>query len=104
MNKREWKIIGSRSGWLESQHFVLEGDGFYISYNPDTSNVLMGFGAGEGSGEETALCHDGKYFILNGDYREDYEKLIDQGYEACKKFYDERNNHSKWSKPYDDDD
>lgn len=37
---------------------------------------------------ETAImtkCN--KYFILNGDHREQYEQLIDDGLEACMEYY-----------------
>ena len=59
---------------------ILRGDGFYISYNPGTD-----------CGPETALCKDGGYLILLGDYREGYEPLVPEGYEACLKYFRERN-------------
>ena len=38
---------------------------------------------------ETALCtlNPWKCLILNGDFRKDYENLIDQGYDACYNFF-----------------
>lgn len=74
---------------------TLEGDGFYVSYNKDThaTHLFTELGNQLGGdlkdGEETALCKDGKYAILSGDFREDYEKLIDEGWEACYKFFKE---------------
>lgn len=63
---------------------VLNGNGFYISYNPNTAlgnqeftilaNIL---GLDRKDGEETALCLVGGGFrILNGDFRKEYEKAF----------------------------
>ena len=30
---------------------VLEADGFFVSYNPDTSGILCGFGAGDSAAQ-----------------------------------------------------
>ena len=40
-----------------------------------------------------------KYYILNGDFRKDYEKLVKKGYKACKEFYNnnEEEFDSSWS-------
>ena len=55
---------------------VVHGRGFYLSYNPCTSDI------GE---EETALCFkDGSFWILNGDYRKKLKPLIKKGVKACK--------------------
>jgi hypothetical protein len=36
--------------------------------------------------------------ILSGDWRDQYEALVDQGYEACETFYKEHIEHrSSWS-------
>ena len=81
-NDNKWQL--TRMGNL-----FLKGDGFYISYNDDAPGA---------SDVETALCKNDKYFILNGDFREDYEKLISEGFDACKAFYDKHNNvQSNWS-------
>jgi len=61
---------------------VLNFDWGYISYNPDTStgNPMAGFfsmlgdSLGIDSEEETALVIDGKFKILKGDFRREYEK------------------------------
>ena len=81
----------------DHSNYVLRGDGFYISYNPRTSGYSEAF-AGDVD-EETALCKDETYFILNGDYRADYERLIRDGYDACKRFYDKQpmSARSSWS-------
>ena len=75
----------------------------WISYNPMLS-APMGItmlGSDDGM-DETALCVDtGKgtrFYILNGDFREDYEKLVDKGVEACMQFYrDNIDKVSSWS-------
>ncbi len=58
----------------------IEGDGFWISYNPSTSE-----------GAETALCKTGKdgtnFYILLGDYRKQYRKEVKNGYMNCKKLF-----------------
>ena len=86
---------------LGSTNYILEGDGFYVSYNPDPGASLMGalFGSDDG-GPETALCRQGEFLVLNGDYRQSYEKLVSLGYEECKKFYDQQAAHaeSSWSR------
>jgi hypothetical protein len=96
MNSSVWQKVG-RFG---STNFVLEGDGFHISYNPNLSASLFGapFDSDDG-GPETALCKDDAFFILNGDYRDAYEKLATMGYAACKEFYDQQAAHSdsSWS-------
>ena len=55
---------------------VIEGDDFYISYNPYTDK-----------GKETALCNGSKFYILLGDYRKQYRKEVKNGYMACKKLF-----------------
>jgi hypothetical protein len=79
-----------------SVNYVLNGDGFYISYNEAPPDMGMGFGSDDG-GDETALCRDGKYHILNGDFRDAYAGLIDQGFDACFEFFTKQNNVSSWS-------
>ncbi len=85
---------------MGSTNYLLQGKGFHISYNPNPGASVMGeiWGSDDG-GPETALCHEGKFFILNGDYRESYEKLVPLGYEECKRFYDQQAAHaeSSWS-------
>ena len=81
--------------------YLLCGKGFYISYNPDPTLSLGGWAlfAADYNSDETALCRGKKYYILNGDYRKQYEQLLDQGFNACKKFYDLQSNDDKssWS-------
>jgi len=56
---------------------------FWISYNPAPAFY------GE---PETALCFPGNdglttFWILKGDWRDEYARIVDKGLEACKKFY-----------------
>ncbi len=77
---------------------VMDYGEFYISYNPDPRfSSLPLFDSDDGA--ETALVKDGKFFILNGDFREAYKHLASEGFEACKKFYDQQATHarSSWS-------
>lgn len=90
---QKFQRTGSISG-----NSVMQGDGFYISYLPAGGMSMFGFWDSDGSGDETALVKDEKFLILNGDYRDEYEALVDKGYDECLKFY-EKNSHkaSSWS-------
>jgi len=57
---------------------IQEGKGFFISY------AVAGSGP---TGDETAIVYKDKFYILNGDWREKYKKLIPKGYKACKKLF-----------------
>lgn len=72
-----------------NSNYVLHGDGFYISYLPEGSDMFWFNPA------ETALVNKkskvaNPYYILNGDFRKDYEKIADGGYSVCKKFFNEK--------------
>lgn len=83
---------------MEGRNEVMEGKDFYISYNAFTGEGNGAFNNEKGS-DETALCANGEFYILNGDFRDDYKKLIPDGYDKCKKFYDKKkDDHSSiWS-------
>lgn len=79
--------------WEKNErNFVLNGEPnkdfiWWISYNP-TAETLNNIG-------ETALVKKdlkdkwkSKFYILNGDFRKEYEELIDKGFDECKKFFD----------------
>jgi hypothetical protein len=90
---------------------VAHGEGFGVSWqprrNPTGGDHLIGCDHKDG---ETALVKDngkGKpetYYILNGDWRSQYEALIPQGYLACKAFYDQNaaEHRSRWSEDQND--
>lgn len=65
---------------------ILRGDGFFISYNAAPCVGLSFWSSDEGS-PETALVVDGKYYILNGDFRNEYAAIVDEGRAACLKFF-----------------
>src|SRR3990167_10573207 len=79
----EWKYF---SGRLGGGNYYLKKEGFGISYNADPS-PMVGLFAADGRGGETALCVNEKYYILNGDWRTDYEKLAQKGLKACMEFF-----------------
>ncbi|MEV0360115.1 hypothetical protein AB0H71_29055 [Nocardia sp. NPDC050697] len=89
----------TRKAWIRYHRNVqLELDDFYVSYNSGEIAPFIPAFAADNGGAETALCKDGKYFILNGDHREQYENLVDEGFGACYAYFmrhqDER---SSWS-------
>lgn len=45
-----------------------------ISYNPCTRSSFFDMFMPSGGKEETALIYKDKYYILNGDFRKQYEK------------------------------
>lgn len=76
----------------KQSNFILRGDGFKISYNPDTqSSTIIDCFSGDknadGSYQETALLYKGNFYILNGDFRKEYEELVPKGYQACYDFF-----------------
>lgn len=85
--KKTWEDMG--------HNMVLIGKGFFISYNPNAGGSIFDMMLGEsGLYEETALCVDDEssivgtsYYILNGDFRKEYEALLPKGLKACLKFY-----------------
>lgn len=65
-------------------NLMLKRDGYHISYNEDPSASLIGFGGffdlfGDNTKEETALCFNDNYLILNGDFRREYERCQSLG-------------------------
>lgn len=89
-------------------HLILQGEGFYISYNPRCGDFGMSiFGGGEIT-EETALVKEGEdkaYYILNGDFRKQYEKLFPLGFDECYKLYlkNKKKHGSGWSSDWEDE-
>ena len=81
------------------RNYVLECESFYISYNPSLGHVLGSSFAPDTCDGETALCKDRKFYILNGDYRKQYEELFPKGFEACYDFFKQQSKDkvSSWS-------
>lgn len=81
-------------------NLIFEGDGFTVSYNPDCSVSLAGILAaflGIDQSEETALIVGDKFLILNGDHREEYERLGDL--RSCVAYFE---SHSELMSPTSD--
>lgn len=88
-----------------NHNYVLGNDEFYLSFQPaqEIAPGLPSFDAETDKGE-TALCLNTPrvWYILNGDFRKQYEDAFPQGLEACKKvFFDNIKHKSNWS-TYDD--
>lgn len=60
----------------EGPNYLLTGKGFHVSYNPITDK-----------GPETAIVKDMTFLILSGDYRKEYVKVVDKGYDECVKLF-----------------
>lgn len=91
VEQKTWKIY--------SRNRQLEMDGFYISFNDKLSNSPLGhIWDSDDGGAETALVKNHKYYILNGDFRKEYEQLVDEGFDACYQFFKDNSEHkSSWS-------
>jgi hypothetical protein len=96
---RKWKKVKSNMKTWKNNPMVsgeyLEGKDFNISY----AYAPWEFSAFAGdTKDETAITHKGKCYILNGDHRKEYEKLITRGYRACKEYFlKHRKLKSSWS-------
>ena len=89
----EFKLVpNSRSG-----NVVLRRDGFFVSYM--ANSITMGIVSFESDANlpETALVKDGNYYILNGDFRKEYEGM--ESWEECFDFYEinSKKHKSSWS-------
>jgi len=75
--------------WKTLRHnMILDGGDFYISFNPCPWAGTKMFESDTDRGE-TALCKDGKFLILNGDFRKEYEGVFGEGYTACFAVYEQ---------------
>lgn len=83
---------------------VQEGDGFFISYNPNVGD-WGSFSSDDGASETALVNRKGspRFLILNGDFRKHYKKLIPKGYDACRAFYEskKKEHRSSWSEDKD---
>lgn len=85
------------------ENMVLEGDNFYISYNENPGGGISVFQNSNGS-DETALCKGDMFYILNGDFRAQYERLIAKGFDTCYDFYkkNKKKYGCEWSSDYEE--
>jgi hypothetical protein len=80
-----------------SNQLMKVDDSLYVSFNSRPGGDLSFFG-GDSDEPETALVIDGKYFILNGDFREEYRKAAEGGIEAMMAvFTSNPDKHSTWT-------
>lgn len=106
------KYMENKITWHKNlKNLVLKGQGFYISYNPNTFNghgeltdianrLASLVGAEEVTdGEETALFGNNTWYILTGDFRKEYEEVFDRGFLACLDVYNshKNTNRNNWS-------
>lgn len=77
---------------------MLEYGDFDISYQPNPNATGVKHFAADNESDETALIKDGYFFILNGDFRKQYESLAPKGFDECKKFFlSKSRSKSSWS-------
>lgn len=93
---KEWKDA------REGHNLTLHGEGFYISYlTPNAMSRKYGWGASDDEEiGETALVWEKPWSckILNGDFRKEYEEVIDQGYDVCLELFNSKHDfRSSWS-------
>lgn len=93
-NVKTWKDIFNPITQDVHNSMLTIDENHYVSYLfPDNTSAAETLGLDSVSDNpavgETALCtlSPWKCLILNGDFRQQYETLIDQGYDACYNFY-----------------
>lgn len=90
--------------WIERQDgygCYKNFENYYVSYNPMNDPWMNAIGFTNGT-PETALCIDGEYYILEGDWREQYDacKTLE---EALQLYRDNREHSNFWSSNLNDD-
>lgn len=82
---------------------IMQCDGFSISYNPNPGATIFSFRGDNGCDETALIIEEGGaakpfYFILNGDFRKEYEAVADD-LSKCLEFYDSKKDEhrSSWS-------
>lgn len=76
---------------LATPNRIVQGDGFYISFN-DIDHDIYG-------GDTTALVNDGmtRFYILNGNHMSEYSELIPSGWNACLEYFKNHSDKNKMS-------
>jgi len=83
----------SESGINNCFQWKSEDGNWFVSYINQSIS-----GACDTADGETAIIANGKYYILNGDWREAYRELIPKGLDACMAFFHSKPQfHSTWS-------
>lgn len=69
------------SAFIRPPNDIVDGDGFYVSYNGIDTSV---YGC-----ETTALVRGQMeaFYLLNGDHRAGYAPLVSEGFEACMDYF-----------------
>lgn len=85
-------------------NYVLRHEDFSLSYNPKTgvgnpiAELASRMTGAQNRLAETALRVDGIWYILNGDFREEYSEAYDKGLKAVMAVYYKNIAHrSEWS-------
>lgn len=67
----------------------LDVDDWHISYNPSINEGICDIAMTKE--DETAICREGRYYILYGDHRKEYEKIIndnkDNAFDKCVEYF-----------------
>ncbi len=94
VNKKKWektpKDLTGGGNYILRPSNKKKWTEYAISYQPD-QYFCGAFFKTETEQGETALCdyrtEDFDYYILNGDWRKQYEKVIDKGFNTCLQVY-----------------
>ena len=86
MKKEDFEEMFEATGY---GNFIFDCGDFFISYNPCPGSIEPLFVSDDNS-DETALIRGKDFYILNGDFREEYLKLSTSGWEKCYKFFKEK--------------
>lgn len=96
-SKYEWR---ENPCFLTTNYVLDVNEKYFLSYNPCPGGGITVF-ASDDNGPETAIVdqENGKYYILNGDFRKTYVNLLKKGgIKACLDFYKlHEGDQSTWS-------
>lgn len=79
---RHARPVAGMAAFLQPPNDVVNGDGFYVSYNRIDTSV---YGC-----DTTALVRGQMeaFYILDGDHRAGYALLVPEGFEACMGYFE----------------
>jgi hypothetical protein len=87
---KEWEAVFNPLTQDVHNYTLKIDEEHYLSYLVPNANLLLSQFASDIPGlGGTALCTRSpwKCLILNGDFRKQYEEVLDQGYDACYNLY-----------------